>query len=639
MTCGNCNDAPLIPGEVDSSTGIFQPDPVVEVPDGLVNDEAVVAVNPVVTPGTVTATCPPAPSNCPRCHRCSADCQCCAPAWTPPTINLVEPVPQKAVCVLPSGCSDTSPFFISNISQFIVPACGKETAIYTKCAKQLYPGAVLALSPSGLILHVTLVGDGFVMAQNDCESCNIKSPGEPILANSIFGVNGPSCSPSGGSSDNCATFLAADFTTPAIGSTAPLKVGGALTGFSVGAKIRLGDKFFILNAINGLVFTALNSSEGGVVGETTYYDANSDGIPDVCVTLAEGVSPCENELTCGNIIGCAGDGTQGHFTGRKKGDVLSWDGTCFRNYNLPSSLVDCTPLINCLVLDPASDPTTTYLVTVGDSTIFTNPDLDGFSPLVLRIDGDKFILDSIIDATHIRVIPDFVVTEMKTYGGMCGVDSLVCIGDCCDRVSSELTALASWNPIATINGSAVISNEAIQQANFSIVGPWVMFKLNKSLTLASAGTGSGSTILSLAPPPVAGPGESVDAYLAALAFNNVVVSSGTAAAGAAGSITLVSPAPAIAEAYTRMVISLTGGTGSGQIREIAGYSSGRVALPSVNFATPPDNTSIYEISYGTLPRGYWRYATTNKIIVFQEGNLEFANGDIAISIDGKYSRV
>lgn len=78
--------------------------------------------------------------------------------------------------------------------------------------------------------------------------------------------------------------------------------------------------------------------------------------------------------------------------------------------------------------------------------------------------------------------------------------------------------------------------------------------------------------------------------------------SGTATAGAAGSITLATSVPAIADLLIGCIVRTTGGTGGGgaggannQARVITAYSSGRVATVVPNWETSPDGTTTYEV--------------------------------------------
>ncbi len=68
---------------------------------------------------------------------------------------------------------------------------------------------------------------------------------------------------------------------------------------------------------------------------------------------------------------------------------------------------------------------------------------------------------------------------------------------------------------------------------------------------------------------------------------------GTAQAGAAGSLTLATSAAATADLYNGMTLYLRGGTGAGQARQIHDYSAARVASVSPNWTVTPDATTVY----------------------------------------------
>lgn len=77
--------------------------------------------------------------------------------------------------------------------------------------------------------------------------------------------------------------------------------------------------------------------------------------------------------------------------------------------------------------------------------------------------------------------------------------------------------------------------------------------------------------------------------------------SNTAQGGSASSITLDAGASASDDAYNSMVVRITGGTGAGQIRRIYDYvGSTKVATVARDWATPPDNTSVFKISCGMV---------------------------------------
>lgn len=72
--------------------------------------------------------------------------------------------------------------------------------------------------------------------------------------------------------------------------------------------------------------------------------------------------------------------------------------------------------------------------------------------------------------------------------------------------------------------------------------------------------------------------------------------SGTAQAGAAGTITLASGASSTDDFYNGCLVRITGGTGVGQRRWITDYTgSSRVAAVDSNWVMNPDATSTYEV--------------------------------------------
>jgi hypothetical protein len=74
------------------------------------------------------------------------------------------------------------------------------------------------------------------------------------------------------------------------------------------------------------------------------------------------------------------------------------------------------------------------------------------------------------------------------------------------------------------------------------------------------------------------------------------VRSGTAQAGAAGTITLDASASATTDYYVGCPVYLTGATGAGQVRVITAYNgTTKVASVDRNWATNPDNTSTFAV--------------------------------------------
>lgn len=85
---------------------------------------------------------------------------------------------------------------------------------------------------------------------------------------------------------------------------------------------------------------------------------------------------------------------------------------------------------------------------------------------------------------------------------------------------------------------------------------------------------------------------------------------GTAQAGAAGTITLAAGASATDDFHNGSWVFISSGTGSGQGRKISDYvGSTKVATIIPNWATNPDNTSVYVI----IPEGLSVISSTNPI--------------------------
>lgn len=77
---------------------------------------------------------------------------------------------------------------------------------------------------------------------------------------------------------------------------------------------------------------------------------------------------------------------------------------------------------------------------------------------------------------------------------------------------------------------------------------------------------------------------------------SMMVHSGTAQAGAAGSITLASGASSTDDLYKGMLVKIYGATGAGQARTITAYNgTTKVATVAWNWITNPDSTSTYAL--------------------------------------------
>lgn len=84
-----------------------------------------------------------------------------------------------------------------------------------------------------------------------------------------------------------------------------------------------------------------------------------------------------------------------------------------------------------------------------------------------------------------------------------------------------------------------------------------------------------------------------------------LLDTGTAQAGAAGSLTLAAGANANDDFFDHAIVVITGGTGAGQARAVNGYNgTSKVAITTPDWIVTPDNTSDYEILADTEKHVY-----------------------------------
>lgn len=117
------------------------------------------------------------------------------------------------------------------------------------------------------------------------------------------------------------------------------------------------------------------------------------------------------------------------------------------------------------------------------------------------------------------------------------------------------------------------------------------------ITSGHVGLGSFGKLLEIIEGEANDVNKHVGVYGAALSAipDPLVTNSGTAQAGASGTITLATSASTIADFYKDQAIVLTGGTGAGQTNRITAYSTGRVATVQTTWVTTPDNTTTYKV--------------------------------------------
>lgn len=123
--------------------------------------------------------------------------------------------------------------------------------------------------------------------------------------------------------------------------------------------------------------------------------------------------------------------------------------------------------------------------------------------------------------------------------------------------------------------------------------------------------------------------------------NLYIIRSATAQAGAAGTITLDASASAVDDFYNNTYVQIISGTGVGQARFISDYvGATKVATVNANWATTPDNTSVFVIyPFGSIPGAtapsasdIWSHATR---VLTAATNITSTGAAVPITAGGK----
>lgn len=323
---------------------------------------------------------------------------------------------------------------IKNQAAFNMPECnGSATVIFPGVSSIALYSKVWAYGIGYLTITGLNPATCTLTLRNDCdEVCETgtqASPGTQIPACTEFVVTAPVCSASSGGLITAYPYLAAQFTAPASGSCIDISVTN-VNGLSVNKNVQIsGGTYRIDEVKSGTLITICNDGSGVTPG-TIVNAQDTSGNYITPVVLIDS-NPCTNTgLFSGKLIVC-NNNIQVPLLGSNNGQVPVYDSSTqevnFRDLLIPVG--DCTVLTVCLTLDPTLPSGTAYLVTVQDTSIFGVGD-----PVVIA--GRSFTVDSIIDGTQMRLVPDLDPTAIETYD----VGQTVCDADCCTVINANLAA-------------------------------------------------------------------------------------------------------------------------------------------------------------------------------------------------------
>lgn len=327
----------------------------------------------------------------------------------------------------------------TNISGFCMPACGAKVRVTFQNVGDVPIGAWLWAYGLG---YLTITNFNPITQeielQNDCPDTLCAgqiqaAPGTPIPACTVFVLTAPTCSDAISSSTNLTfPYLNAGFTAPDSGDCIDVTVTN-VNGISVNKNVTINGGTYRVSSINsGTNLTICNDGAGLTPGIVVEYKDNSGNLI-VPIVLIDS-NPCTNTAQfSGKPLACINNVIV-PIVGTENGQVLVYDSETgnanFRTLGLP--VLDCTELTACLTLDPNLPSGTAYVVQVADTSLFSPTD-------VVTIGVTQFTVDSIVNATTMRIIPVADPTAIQTYNA----GAILCTGDCCTTLNVTTDSLAS----------------------------------------------------------------------------------------------------------------------------------------------------------------------------------------------------
>lgn len=330
---------------------------------------------------------------------------------------------------------------LKTTAPFNMPGCGISATVVFAGLKQILLNSRLWSFGVGYLTVIAFNPDtSAVTLRNDCDS--VENPDNQAPIGTLIPActqfipaptnnNSSSGSPSGIAS--AYPYVAVAFTappaSPAVGSCINISVTNT-NGLSVGKAIQIAGGTYILQSITSSTLITICNNGAGVTSGTPI-DAQIGGVYVTPIVLIDSNACTNLAVTSGKIIVCKDDISQ-PLIGSANGqvpvlDVLSGE-VNFRDLLIPVG--DCTNLTICFTVDPDLPDETPYLVTVGNTAIFTVGDS-------VVINGTPFQVDEIINSTQMRLIPNTPPTAIQTYA----VGAAVCDADCCTTLTARVVPL------------------------------------------------------------------------------------------------------------------------------------------------------------------------------------------------------
>ena len=327
---------------------------------------------------------------------------------------------------------------VKTTTPFNVPKFDNEVEIGLENVISVAPGAILwNLKVGGLTVKSYNAETKTVIAT----PANINVDfGSLVVAGTEFTIGIPNIGTDGKADYLDSPYLAADFISPAPGSCQEASVT-SVSGLGINNKVSVSGYVYRIGAIvNKSTLRLCNDGDGAEAGVVIRFDPEDCGEPSVPLIVYE-TNPCEaTPVSTGNIVVCKDNGLT-TIKGEADGQILRWNNN-HKRWELVNAYLDenCTYLTTCFTVDTLDQA---YVATVKNTAIF-NVDNK------VLIDDVKFIIDEIVDSTHLKLKPETTFTEITTYP----VGTNVCLESCCawvPKVLEETVFSDSWRPLSLYN--------------------------------------------------------------------------------------------------------------------------------------------------------------------------------------------
>lgn len=327
---------------------------------------------------------------------------------------------------------------VKTTTPFNVPKFDNEVEIGLEDVVSVAPGAILwNLKVGGLTVKSYNAETKTVIVT----PANINVDfGSLVVAGTEFTIGIPNIGTDGKADYLDSPYLAADFISPAPGSCQEASVT-SVSGLGINNKVSVSGYVYRIGAIvNKSTLRLCNDGDGAEAGVVIRFDPEDCGEPSVPLIVYE-TNPCEaTPVSTGNIVVCKDNGLT-TIKGEADGQILRWNNN-HKRWELVNAYLDenCTYLTTCFTVDTLDQA---YVATVKNTAIF-NVDNK------VLIDDVKFIIDEIVDSTHLKLKPETTFTEITTYP----VGTNVCLESCCAWVPQVLENTIfsdSWRPASLYN--------------------------------------------------------------------------------------------------------------------------------------------------------------------------------------------